>query len=88
MANNVKIQVRDLHKAFGSKIVLDGVDLDVRQGESMVVIGGSGVGKSVLIKCIVGLLTPDAGAIEVDGEPVVGLGEKELDALRRDGVIR
>jgi phospholipid/cholesterol/gamma-HCH transport system ATP-binding protein len=83
MDTGSKIKVRDLHKAFGSKIVLDGVDLDVQQGESMVVIGGSGVGKSVLIKCIIGLLTPDAGTIEVDAEPVVGLNEKELDALRK-----
>lgn len=67
-----KIEIRDLHKAFGKKKVLDGVDLDVRRGESLVVIGGSGTGKSVLIKCIQGLLVPDSGSIKIDGEEVIG----------------
>ena len=57
-----KIRVRGLRKAFGAKQVLDGVDLDVMPGTSMVVIGGSGTGKSVLIKCILGLIEPDAGS--------------------------
>ncbi len=68
-----KISVRDLHKAFGRKRVLDGVDLDVGTGESLVVIGGSGTGKSVLIKSILGLLRVDAGSITVDGVEVTGL---------------
>jgi phospholipid/cholesterol/gamma-HCH transport system ATP-binding protein len=67
-----KIEIRNLYKSFGKKKVLDGVDLDVRCGESLVVIGGSGTGKSVLIKCIQGLLTPDYGSIKIDGEEVVG----------------
>lgn len=71
MADN-KIEIRNLYKAFGKKKVLDGVDLDVRQGESLVVIGGSGTGKSVLIKCIQGLLVPDCGSIKIDNEEVVG----------------
>ena len=54
-----KIEIRGLYKAFGSKVVLDGIDLDVEKGTSMVVIGGSGTGKSVLIKCVLGILTPD-----------------------------
>ena len=62
-----KIQVKNLHKAFGKKVVLDGVDIEIKKGESLVVIGGSGTGKSVLIKCIQGLLNPDEGSIKVDG---------------------
>ena len=71
MSDN-KIEIRNLYKAFGKKKVLDGVDLDVKRGESLVVIGGSGTGKSVLIKCIQGLLTPDCGSIKIDGEEVIG----------------
>ena len=76
-----KIEIRNLHKAFGKKVVLDGIDLDIRQGESLVVIGGSGTGKSVLIKCIQGLLTPDDGSILVDGEDVVGINEEQKERL-------
>jgi phospholipid/cholesterol/gamma-HCH transport system ATP-binding protein len=78
-----KIAIRGLTKAFGDKVVLDGVDLDIAEGESMLVIGGSGSGKSVLLKCILGLLHPDAGSIEVDGEEVVGLYGEDLDRVRR-----
>lgn len=63
-----KIEIRNLYKAFGKKRVLNGVDLDVKKGESLVVIGGSGTGKSVLIKCIQGLLVQDFGSIKIDGE--------------------
>ncbi|GAB5446635.1 ABC transporter ATP-binding protein [Gymnodinialimonas sp.] len=62
-----KISLKGLSKSFGPKHVLQGITLDVAQGESLVVIGGSGTGKSVLLKCILGLITPDAGTIEVDG---------------------
>ena len=62
-----KIRIRGLTKAFGDKTVLDGIDFDVEAGTSMVVIGGSGSGKSVLLKCILGLIEPDAGTIEIDG---------------------
>ncbi len=68
-----KIQVRGLCKRFGDKVVLDGVDLDVAPGTSMVVIGGSGSGKSVLLKCILGLIEPDAGNIRIDGEDVLAM---------------
>ncbi len=78
-----KIRIRGLHKAFGEKHVLRGLDLDVGAGESVVVIGGSGTGKSVLLKCILGLLEPDAGTIEVDGQNVVGLRGEEQDAVMR-----
>ncbi|MTJ05654.1 MAG: ATP-binding cassette domain-containing protein [Sediminimonas qiaohouensis] len=64
------ITLRDVHKAFGDNHVLRGVTLDVPTGESMVIIGGSGTGKSVAIKCILGLVQPDSGTIEVDGRDV------------------
>ena len=76
-----KIKITNLHKAFGKKVVLDGVDLDIKRGESLVVIGGSGTGKSVLIKCIQGILTPDQGSILIDDEEVVGVSEKEKEKL-------
>ena len=68
-----KIQVRGLRKSFGRKIVLDGVDIDCAAGESLVIIGGSGTGKSVLIKCILGLLRPEVGSIRIDGVETVRL---------------
>jgi phospholipid/cholesterol/gamma-HCH transport system ATP-binding protein len=64
------IRMTEVHKAFGSNHVLRGVNLHVPRGESMVVIGGSGTGKSILIKCILGLVVPDSGTIEVDGADV------------------
>jgi phospholipid/cholesterol/gamma-HCH transport system ATP-binding protein len=77
-----KISLAGVAKRFGSKVVLDGVDLDVAPGESMVIIGGSGTGKSVLIKCILGLIAPDAGSIRIDGQDVVGLHGAALAASR------
>jgi phospholipid/cholesterol/gamma-HCH transport system ATP-binding protein len=68
-----KISVRALRKSFGRKRVLDSVDLDCVSGESLVVIGGSGTGKSVLVKCILGLLNPEVGSIRIDGVETVGL---------------
>ena len=62
-----KISVRGLRKSFGRNRVLDGIDIDCARGESVVIIGGSGTGKSVLIKCILGLLHPDAGSVAIDG---------------------
>jgi phospholipid/cholesterol/gamma-HCH transport system ATP-binding protein len=78
-----KIRLRGLAKRFGDKIVLDGVDLDIMPGTSMVVIGGSGSGKSVLLKCILGLLEPDAGTIEIDGQDLLGMSRAERDAVHR-----
>jgi phospholipid/cholesterol/gamma-HCH transport system ATP-binding protein len=72
MTKEVKICIRNLHKRFGKKQVLNCVDLDLYKGESLVVIGGSGTGKSVLIKCIQGLLNPDEGSICIDGVEIVG----------------
>jgi phospholipid/cholesterol/gamma-HCH transport system ATP-binding protein len=77
------IQIRDLHKSFGSKAVLTGVNLDINKGETIVIIGRSGCGKSVLIKHIVGLLKPDKGYIKVEGQNINDMREKELYALRQ-----
>jgi phospholipid/cholesterol/gamma-HCH transport system ATP-binding protein len=77
-----KIRIRGLKKSFGDKKVLDGVDLDVMSGTAMVVIGGSGTGKSVLIKSILGLVTPDAGIIEIDGEDVLKASRRRARELR------
>jgi phospholipid/cholesterol/gamma-HCH transport system ATP-binding protein len=76
------IQLIDVHKAFGPKVVLDGFTLEVREGETMVIIGYSGTGKSVAIKHIVGLLEPDAGEVWVDGQEVPRLPRRELYELR------
>lgn len=78
-----KIEVRSLTKSFGEKPVLNGVDLDLREGESLVVIGGSGTGKSVLIKSILGLLTPDGGRIVIDGQEVTDLRSHERERIMR-----
>jgi phospholipid/cholesterol/gamma-HCH transport system ATP-binding protein len=78
-----KIAVSGLHKSFGAKKVLRGVDLSIGIGESVVVIGGSGFGKSVLIKCILGLLRPDSGSVLVDGQETVGLAGSEREKMRR-----
>ncbi len=77
-----KIRIRGLKKAFGDKKVLDGIDLDVMPGTGMVVIGGSGSGKSVLIKSIIGLVTPDSGVIEIDGEDVLKASRGRARELR------
>ena len=76
------IQLIDIHKSFGPKRVLDGFTLDVVEGETMVIIGYSGTGKSVAIKHIVGLLEPDSGTVFVDGLEVPKLKRRELYALR------
>ena len=78
-----KIQVRGLHKAFGKKVVLKDLDLDVMPGESVVVIGGSGTGKSVLLKCILGIITPDSGSIQIDGQEVTGMSVREREEVMR-----
>ncbi len=83
-----KIQLSGVHKRFGSKVVLDGVDLAVQPAESMVIIGGSGTGKSVMIKCILGLIRPESGSIKVDGVEVTGLKGRALaDHQARFGML-
>jgi phospholipid/cholesterol/gamma-HCH transport system ATP-binding protein len=76
-----KIIMKDVHKAFGPKKVLCGVDLQVSEKESLVIIGGSGTGKSVTIKTILGLIKPDSGVITVDGENMIGRGAKTRERL-------
>lgn len=75
------IRMQDVRKAFGKKVVLDGVNLKVHRGESVVIIGGSGTGKSVTLKCILGLIHPDRGSIEVKGQDVTRLSGKEREEL-------
>jgi phospholipid/cholesterol/gamma-HCH transport system ATP-binding protein len=83
-----KIQLTGVGKRFGSKVVLDGVDLSLAPAESMVIIGGSGTGKSVMIKCILGLLRPETGSIKVDGVEVTGLKGRALaDHQARFGML-
>jgi len=74
---------KDVQKAFGNKKVLDGITFDIRQGETMVVLGGSGSGKSVLIRHIIGLHRPDRGHVLVDGDDIVDYDEEELIPVRK-----
>ncbi|MBR0655199.1 ABC transporter ATP-binding protein [Plastoroseomonas arctica] len=76
-----KIRIRGLKKNFAGKQVLDGVDIDVPARSSMVILGGSGSGKSVTIKCLLGLITPDAGTIEIDGRNILALPAREREAV-------
>lgn len=78
-----KISMQGVHKSFGSNHVLSGIDLNVAKGESLVIIGGSGTGKSVLLKCVIGLIAPDKGSVAVDGESVLNLKGKARFALMR-----
>jgi phospholipid/cholesterol/gamma-HCH transport system ATP-binding protein len=83
MSQGLDIKLRDLHKSFGQKRVLDGVSLDIPAGRSTVIIGGSGTGKSVLIKCILGLLRPESGSIAIDDTEVIGLPTSERETVNR-----
>ncbi|HXP77422.1 MAG TPA: ATP-binding cassette domain-containing protein [Stellaceae bacterium] len=87
-AGTPKIAVRSVRKSFGRKVVLDGLDLEIGVGESVVVIGGSGTGKSVLAKCIIGLMQADGGSVKIDGEEMVGrsAGERER-VMRKFGML-
>jgi phospholipid/cholesterol/gamma-HCH transport system ATP-binding protein len=80
------ISVRNLCKSFGNKVVLDGVDIEIAAGKSLVIIGGSGTGKSVFIKCILGLIEPDSGVILVDGNNV-SKKKTRAEFMRRSGVL-
>lgn len=75
--------VRNLHKSFGEKVVLQDVNLDLKESENLVILGRSGTGKSVLIKCMVGLMKPDSGTINVLGADVLSLNEQQLNELRK-----
>jgi phospholipid/cholesterol/gamma-HCH transport system ATP-binding protein len=77
------IQIRGLQKAFGQQKVLQGINLDIHHGETLVLIGPSGEGKSVLLKHIIGLLQPDAGSIDFEGIPICSLKERQFTSVRR-----
>ncbi|HEX7051537.1 MAG TPA: ABC transporter ATP-binding protein [Longimicrobiales bacterium] len=79
----MSIQVSNVYKAFGDKVVLDGVSFEVHEGETLAIIGASGAGKSVLLKLMVRLLRPDAGTVRVDGENLAQLTRDQLFLLRR-----
>lgn len=87
-ASEAKIVIKGVKKRFGPKVVLDGLDLTVPKGQSLVIIGGSGTGKSVTIKCVLGILRPDAGQILVDGEDTAKMRGRARDAyLRKFGML-
>ena len=81
MAATPKIAMRDVKKSFGDKKVLDGINLTLAPGESLVIIGGSGTGKSVTLKCILGLIHPDSGSIMIDGKETTGYSGRERDEM-------
>lgn len=76
-----KLELKGVSKSFGEKHVLNGVDISIPAGKSLVVIGGSGTGKSVMLKCVLGLLQPDEGSVLVDGEETVGITPRHRDRL-------
>jgi phospholipid/cholesterol/gamma-HCH transport system ATP-binding protein len=78
----IVIEVRDLRKSFAGHVVLDGIDIDVRRGETLVIIGRSGCGKSVLLKHIIGLLWPDGGTVAVEGQILARMSSRELYGVR------
>jgi len=80
---NPIVSFRGIHKSFGPKLIYAGLDLDVYPGETLTIIGGSGTGKSVMLKCLIGLMRPDAGTIQAFGEEVTGQSERELQSIRR-----
>jgi phospholipid/cholesterol/gamma-HCH transport system ATP-binding protein len=87
-ASTAKVELKGVKKRFGPKVVLDGIDLRIEHGQSLVVIGGSGTGKSVMIKCVLGILRPEAGEVYVDGKPVTHLHGHARDMmLRKFGML-
>ncbi len=82
-STDIKLQLCGVKKSFGGNHVLRGIDVQVPKGKSLVVIGGSGTGKSVMLKCVLGLIHPDHGSILVDGQETVGLAPRERDRLMR-----
>ena len=77
------IEIKNLKKSFDTLTVLNGISININEGENFIVFGQSGTGKSVLLKCIVGLLVPDSGNIEVDGKSILSLNSKELNDFRK-----
>ena len=88
MTETAQIKINGLHKAFGSKVVLDNLDLDIPKGKSIAVIGASGTGKSVLLKCVLGLIEADRGSITVDGVETLGASRQTReDTLKKFGML-
>lgn len=83
MGASPKLELQGVYKSFGNNHVLQGIDISIERGKSLVVIGGSGTGKSVMIKSVLGIVTPDKGSIRVDGQETTGLKGRERDALMR-----
>ncbi|PHR13209.1 MAG: ABC transporter ATP-binding protein [Aequorivita sp.] len=85
-AKNIKpvLELKNLHKSFGDNHVLKGFNLKLYDGENLVVMGKSGSGKSVMVKCLVGLLQPDSGSIKIKDQDITAMGQKELDVLRTE----
>ena len=84
----VKIKIQSLYKSFGRHTVLNGIDLDIKQGDSLVILGGSGTGKSVLIKTIIGLITPDSGSIIIDGTDTTCMSSQtRFDIMKKCGFL-
>jgi phospholipid/cholesterol/gamma-HCH transport system ATP-binding protein len=82
--DKIMVELTDLHKSFGSKVVLDGISLNVDEAENMIVFGRSGTGKSVLLKCMIRLLEPDSGSVKIQNKDVLSLNLKELNSLRKE----
>ncbi|MER3316714.1 MAG: ATP-binding cassette domain-containing protein [Allomuricauda sp.] len=83
-SEDIVVRIQDLYKSFGDNHVLNGFNMVLRKGENLVVMGKSGSGKSVMIKCLVGLMAPDSGLVEVLGEDIASLDQVDLDELRSD----
>lgn len=84
ISDTIMIEIKDLYKAFEDNHVLNGFNLKLYEGENLVIMGKSGSGKSVMIKCLIGLMKPDSGIIKVMGKDITRLNQKELDDLRAD----
>jgi len=78
------LELKDIHKSFGNNHVLKGFSLKLYEGENLVIMGKSGSGKSVMVKCLVGLVQPDSGRIMINGQNIITMGQKELDFLRTE----
>lgn len=88
MARDVKIEIRDVKKSFGSKHILRGASLKIERGTTQVILGGSGTGKSVLLKCMLGLESIDGGEIFIDGKPISGLkGAARMELMSKFGML-